>query len=78
MRALGFDVKKAEVLKILREFDKAGTGTIDFDDFNKVSKYQVKIKRVFAINSNIRARLHVLRGLPNEQMKLFMGSLREK
>ncbi|KAI9330263.1 hypothetical protein DFJ73DRAFT_954642 [Zopfochytrium polystomum] len=36
MRALGFDVKKAEVLKILREYDKAGQGTIDFDDFSKV------------------------------------------
>ncbi|TPX43315.1 hypothetical protein SeMB42_g04776 [Synchytrium endobioticum] len=36
MRALGFDVKKAEVLKILREFDKGGHGLIEFDDFNKV------------------------------------------
>ncbi|KAJ3107535.1 Calcium-binding component of the spindle pole body (SPB) half-bridge [Phlyctochytrium planicorne] len=36
MRALGFDVKKAEVLKILREYDKNGQGLIEFDDFNKV------------------------------------------
>nr|KAJ3421946.1 Calcium-binding component of the spindle pole body (SPB) half-bridge [Polyrhizophydium stewartii] len=36
MRALGFDVKKPEVLKILRDYDKAGQGLIDFDDFNKV------------------------------------------
>lgn len=36
MRALGFDVKKAEVLKILREFDKDGPGLIEFDDFQKV------------------------------------------
>ncbi|KAJ3041559.1 Calcium-binding component of the spindle pole body (SPB) half-bridge [Rhizophlyctis rosea] len=36
MRALGFDVKKAEVLKILREYDKEGHGMIEFDDFNKV------------------------------------------
>ena len=39
MRALGFDVKKAEVLKLLREFDKNGQGLIEFDDFNKVSEY---------------------------------------
>ena len=39
MRALGFDVKKAEVLKVLRDYDKDGQGLIDFDDFNKVSKY---------------------------------------
>ncbi|KAI8848750.1 hypothetical protein BC829DRAFT_375033 [Chytridium lagenaria] len=36
MRALGFEVKKAEVLKILRDFDKNGQGLIEFDDFNKV------------------------------------------
>ncbi|KAJ3084124.1 EF-hand [Rhizoclosmatium globosum] len=36
MRALGFDVKKAEVLKILREFDKDGQGLIEFADFSKV------------------------------------------
>lgn len=40
MRALGFDIKKPEVLKILREYEKNGqTGLIDFDDFNKVSTY---------------------------------------
>ncbi|KAJ3211395.1 Calcium-binding component of the spindle pole body (SPB) half-bridge [Entophlyctis luteolus] len=36
MRALGFDIKKADVLKILREFDKDGQGLIEFADFNKV------------------------------------------
>ncbi|KAJ3072601.1 Calcium-binding component of the spindle pole body (SPB) half-bridge [Podochytrium sp. JEL0797] len=36
MRALGFDVKKADVLKILREFDKDGQGLIEFADFAKV------------------------------------------
>lgn len=40
MRALGFDVKKAEVLKTLREYDPNGRGLIDFEDFNKVSKYR--------------------------------------
>ena len=38
MRALGFDVKKQEVLKILKSYDKDNLGLIDFDDFNKVSK----------------------------------------
>eukprot|EP00842_Homolaphlyctis_polyrhiza_P004611 jgi/Hompol1/5150/HPOL_001896-RA len=36
MRALGFDVKKAEVLKILRDYDKEGHGLIEFEDFSKV------------------------------------------
>lgn len=36
MRALGFDVKKADVLKILRDYDREGTGKISFEDFNEV------------------------------------------
>ena len=38
MRALGFDLKKAEVLKILRDHDKTGHGLIDFEDFAKISE----------------------------------------
>nr|XP_015215761.1 PREDICTED: centrin-3 [Lepisosteus oculatus] len=36
MRALGFDVKKADVLKILKDYDREGTGKISFEDFNEV------------------------------------------
>ena len=36
MRALGFDVKKADVLKILRDYDKEATGKIHFEDFQEV------------------------------------------
>lgn len=37
MRALGFDLKKAEVLKILRDHDKSGHGLMEFEDFAKIS-----------------------------------------
>ena len=37
MRALGFDMKKAEVLKILRDHDKTGHTLMDFEDFAKIS-----------------------------------------
>jgi centrin-3 len=37
MRALGFDLKKAEVLKILRENDK-GEGVIGWEEFVRVSE----------------------------------------
>lgn len=37
MRALGFDLKKAEVLKLLRDHDKTGHGLMDFEDFAKIS-----------------------------------------
>ncbi|EGD83035.1 centrin [Salpingoeca rosetta] len=36
MRALGFDVKKTEVQKIMREYDRDGTGLISEQDFNAV------------------------------------------
>ncbi|XP_064617475.1 centrin-3-like [Liolophura sinensis] len=36
MRALGFDVKKADVLKVLKDYDRDGIGKISFEDFNEV------------------------------------------
>ncbi|EDV25270.1 Centrin-3 [Trichoplax sp. H2] len=36
MRALGFDVKKADVLKVLRDYDREGTNKITFEDFFEV------------------------------------------
>jgi centrin-3 len=33
MRALGFDIKKPEVLKILRDHDKSGKGLLEYNDF---------------------------------------------
>eukprot|EP01147_Barroeca_monosierra_P008815 gene8815-1180_t len=36
MRALGFDVKKAEVQKIMREYDRDNAGLISEQDFNAV------------------------------------------
>lgn len=38
LRALGFDLKKAEVLKILRDYDRQGSGQMLFDDFSKVGE----------------------------------------
>ena len=38
MRALGFDLKKAEVLKVLRDHDHKGEGVMEWDDFLRVSE----------------------------------------
>ena len=35
MRALGFDVKKADVQKVLRDYDREETGKVTFDDVSK-------------------------------------------
>lgn len=45
MRALGFDVKKSDVLKILKDYDREGSGKITFDDFNEVGKFCLQIKK---------------------------------
>ena len=37
MRALGFDLKKAEVLKTLRDHDKTCHSLLEYDDFVKIS-----------------------------------------
>ena len=39
MRALGFDLKKAEVLKLLRDHDKTGHNLIEYEHFAKVGKH---------------------------------------
>ena len=39
MRALVFDVKKADVL--LRNYDREEPGKISYGDFNEVSKYKI-------------------------------------
>lgn len=51
MRALGFDLKKAEVLKLLRDHDKTGhgQGLMDFDDFFKISKLSRRLTKRFLL-----------------------------
>jgi len=36
MRALGFDVKKADVLKLMKEYDRKESGQIEFADFQEI------------------------------------------
>ena len=36
MRALGFDVKKQEVLNLMREFDREQSGQIEYPDFLEI------------------------------------------
>jgi len=56
MRALGFDMKKAEVLKILRDHDKSGHGLMAFEDFAKIMSERIlardpmeEIRRAFQL-----------------------------
>jgi Ca2+-binding EF-hand superfamily protein len=39
-RALGFELKKAEAMKILNDHDKENTQRIDFDSFFKVGEFR--------------------------------------
>ncbi|KAF7347188.1 EF-hand [Mycena venus] len=56
MRALGFDMKKAEVLKILRDHDNSGRGLMTFEDFAKIMSERIlardpmdEIRRAFQL-----------------------------
>ncbi|KXS10705.1 EF-hand [Gonapodya prolifera JEL478] len=56
MRALGFDVKKAEVLRILRDVDREGQNMISYDDFVKLMTERIlardpveEIRRAFKL-----------------------------
>ena len=39
MRALGFDLKKVEVLKLLRDHDKTRHNLIEYEDFASIGKH---------------------------------------
>ncbi|KAF8989429.1 EF-hand, partial [Hymenopellis radicata] len=39
--ALGFDMKKAEVLTVLRDNDKGGHGPMEFEDFAKIMAKEI-------------------------------------
>lgn len=39
LRALGFDMKKAEVVKMMRDNDRQGDGLMDWDAFQKLSEF---------------------------------------
>lgn len=41
MRALGFQVKKAEVAELMREYDKAGTGLVEYSDFVEIMTQKI-------------------------------------
>ncbi len=64
MRALGFEVKKQDVMKLLRDYDKNGSGLMDFDDYNKISK-------AFYIDSLVNAAVteKILERDPVEEIK---------
>jgi Ca2+-binding EF-hand superfamily protein len=41
MRALGFDVKKPEVVKLVHDVDPNNVGTVDYAQFLEISTYLV-------------------------------------
>ena len=41
MRALGFDVKKQEVLGLMREYDHEGSGQIEYQDFQLIMNQKI-------------------------------------
>ena len=42
MRALGFDVKKPEVVELMNEYDREGNGCINFNDFLDIMTEKIR------------------------------------
>ena len=42
MRALGFDVKKQEVLGLMKEYDREGNGAIEYIDFLDIMTHKIQ------------------------------------
>ena len=42
MRALGFDVKKPEVVDLMNEYDREGTGSIEYPDFLDIMTTKIR------------------------------------
>lgn len=56
MRALGFELKKAEVLKLIRDHNRQGDDLMDYDDFVKIMTAHIlardpmeEVKRAFRL-----------------------------
>ena len=49
IRALGFDVRKADVQKIMSDFDKDETGKISLADFTEISQLLIVTCSVFQL-----------------------------
>jgi centrin-3 len=56
MRALGFDVKKAEVLKLMKDYDRNETGQVTYADFVDIMTQKIadrdpeeEIRKAFAL-----------------------------
>lgn len=39
MRALGFDVKKADIVKMVHDVDPNNSGSVDYPQFLEISKF---------------------------------------
>ncbi|TFK70054.1 Ca2+-binding EF-hand protein [Pluteus cervinus] len=70
MRALGFDLKKAEIMKLLREHDQNRPGLMEFEDFARILSEQIlardpteEIRRAFQLFDDDRTGKISLRNL---------------
>lgn len=43
---IGFDVRKAEVLNLIKDYDRDETGRVDFADFADISKI-INIRKIY-------------------------------
>ena len=42
MRALGFDLHKKDVIDLIREYDREGSGNVDYNDFLEIMTNKIQ------------------------------------
>lgn len=75
LRALGFDMKKAEVVKMMRDNDRQGDGLMDFDSFNKISTYHNASTTAVAVVRSCTQCLSLFQRYNNRVDKLTLNLL---
>lgn len=49
---MGFELKKADVQKMMKDFDRDGSGKMNFEDFSDISKSSFPYHEQLVININ--------------------------
>ena len=76
LRALGFDVKKSDLQKIMADYDIENTGKVNFNDFNEIAKSMIQDRdpvedlqrafKLFADDSSAKINFRNLRKISKE------------
>jgi centrin-3 len=69
LRALGFDIHKAEAQKLMHDYDRQGKNKITYQDFHEIGKYTIELMSIIIVC--IAAEMMLQRDSRDEIQKAF-------